>query len=203
MENNTLLNGIVKDAQSEAERILLQAQEQIEQRRRALEDQIRRLEEESEKALSQHRETAERRSLSVIKTEERRIALRAREDLGKRVIKEAVRQMAESIGNPEYGELLSRWIAEGALGVNRPEALVKCSFKETVTDEILRRAEALILETTGRTVGLSVADGEPLSEQGVVVTSADNRVAFNNQVSTRLRRYEQDVKRIISEALNI
>ncbi len=142
MENNTLLNGIVKDAEAEAERILLQAQQQVEQRRGALDGQIQKLKEESDKILARHRETAERRSLSVVNTEERRIALRARESLGQRVIKEAREQLLECIGSPEYGELMARWIAEGALGVNRPEAQVCCSFKETLTDEILRRAEA-------------------------------------------------------------
>ena len=203
MEDNTLLNGIVQEAQAEAERILLQAEEQVKQRKASLTDQLKRQEDESERKIAQHRELQERRTLSLINTEERRILLRARESLTRRVIREARKQLEAAIEGPEYREILVRWIAEGALGVNREEAVVRCSFREKLDESILRDAEALVEKHTGRKVALSLSDEAPLSEQGVEISSPDQRVSFNNQVSTRLRRYDQDVKRIISEAMNI
>lgn len=203
MKDNSLLSGIVKDAQGEAERILLHAQRQVEQRRKAREEQIHGLTEESDRLLARKEEAAQGRTLSVIRTEERRIALRTREALGRRVIKEAVNRLADLVDRPEYREVLSRWIAEGALGVNRSEAVVRCSFRESLADSVLRRAEALVLEASGRRMELTADQGEPLSDQGVVLTSTDGRISFSNQVSSRFRRYGQDVNRIIGEALNL
>ena len=203
MKDNSLLAGIVKDAQDEAERILLRAQRQVEQRGKALEGQIRGLAEESDRLLSRKGEAAQGRILSMIRTEERRIALRTREALGRRVIKEAVNRLADMVDRPEYQEILARWIAEGALGVNCSEAVVRCSFREKLTDAVLRRAEVLVLEASGKEVRLTANQGDPLADQGVVLTSTDGRISFSNQVSSRLRRYGQDVSQIIGGVLNL
>lgn len=203
MENNSLLAGIVKDAEAEAEKIRLHARGQMEQRRGVLEGQIRKLIEESDKLLAQAQRNARRRTLSVIRAEERKIALKTQEALGLRVIQEAEALLAGLAERPEYGEVLSRWIAEGALGVNRPKVIIRSSSRENLTDRVLRRAEALVLEASGRKVELIVGEGEPLADQGVVMTSPDGRISFSNQVSPRLRRYAQEVNRIINEALKL
>jgi vacuolar-type H+-ATPase subunit E/Vma4 len=201
MSDSNLLESIEKDAAGEAERILEQARQQAEQRRRETDRRIREMKDETDQAVALYEERAVRRSESVINTESRRLALKAREELNRRVFGRARELLLEMPGTPAYNQVLARWIAEGALGVNRPEALVRCSFRETLTDDILRQAEALILQETGRTVHLSLMKGDPLTEQGVEVVSPDGRISFNNQVGTRIRRYDQDLKRIISEAL--
>jgi vacuolar-type H+-ATPase subunit E/Vma4 len=201
MSDSNLLESIEQDAAGEAERILEQARQQAEQRRRETDRRIREMKDETDQAVALYEERAVRRSESVINTESRRLALKAREELNRRVFGRARELLLEMPGTPAYNQVLARWIAEGALGVNRPEALVRCSFRETLTDDILRQAEALILQETGRTVHLSLMKGDPLTEQGVEVVSPDGRISFNNQVGTRIRRYDQDLKRIISEAL--
>ena len=201
MSDSNLLESIEKDASGEAERILDQARQQADQRHRETERRIRELRDETDQAAARHAELAARRSESLINTESRRLALKSREELNHQVLSRARQILSETAGTPGYDRILSRWIAEGALGVNLPEALVRCSFRETLTDRILRQAEELILQETGRTVKLSPAEGDSLSEQGVEVSSPDRRISFNNQVSTRMRRYDQDLKRIISEAL--
>ena len=198
MSDSNLLESIEQDAAGEAQRILEQARQQAEQRRRETERRIQELKDETDQTMALYEERAIRRSDSVINTESRRLALKAREDLNRRVYSRARDLLREMPRTPGYDRVLARWIAEGALGVNRPEALVRCSFRETLTDEILRQAEALILRETGRTVHLSPMDGDPLTEQGIEVVSPDGRISFNNQVSTRMRRYDHDLKRIIS-----
>jgi len=201
MSDSNLLESIEKDAADEAERILEQARQQADQRRGETERRIRELTEETDQAAARYGELAARRSESLINTESRRLALKAREELNRRVLGRAREILSDLMGTPAYDKVLARWIAEGALGVNLPEALVRCSFRENLTDQILRQAEKLILHETGRKVKLAPAPGDPLSEQGAEVISPDRRISFNNQVTTRMRRYDQDLKRIISEAL--
>jgi len=198
MEDNTLLTGIVNDAEEEAKRILTQAKTQADQRLAGMESQVSALKSKGDKAIAEHADLARRRNDSLINTEERRIALKAREDLGHRVIQGAKSLLLESISDSSYEDVMAKWIAEGVLGINENEAVVRCSFKEKLSDAILAKAEALVKEFTGRTVKLSHADGDPLSDQGVVVSSLDGKVSFNNQVNTRFRRYDQDVKGLIS-----
>jgi hypothetical protein len=49
---------------------------------------------------------------------------------------------------------LVRWIAEAAIGLDRPEAIVNCSFREQIDADMLRSGERLVKETTGRDVSL-------------------------------------------------
>ena len=42
-------------------------------------------------------------------------------------------------------------------------------------------------------------DTERLSGEGVVLTSMDGKVSYNNQLDVRMRRYSRDIKRIVQE----
>ena len=66
-----------------------------------------------------------------------------------------------------------------------------------IDSKLLREAESKVKELCGRTVTLSKSAGDPLSAQGVVVTSRDGRRAFNNQVRTRLLRSQTEISRLI------
>ncbi len=63
------------------------------------------------------------------------------------------------------------------------------------------RAAALVKKQTGEAVTLSLSKAEPMSLQGVILTSEDGRTAFNNQVKTRLSRNQRQIKRLIHNAL--
>jgi len=54
-------------------------------------------------------------------------------------------------------------------------------------------AQDLVLQNIGRKVTLTF-NTEPLSAQGVVVSSVDGKVAYNNQVATRIGRYGRELK---------
>ena len=68
----------------------------------------------------------------------------------------------------------------------------------TVTPEMLRAAEHLVKKETGADVQLSI-DPERLSGAGVVLSSMDGKVSYNNQLDVRMRRYSRDIRRIVQE----
>jgi len=48
---------------------------------------------------------------------------------------------------------------------------------------------------------LILSEEEPLKSQGVVLTAADGRTAFNNQVKTRILRHKREIQTLIYNAL--
>jgi vacuolar-type H+-ATPase subunit E/Vma4 len=48
---------------------------------------------------------------------------------------------------------------------------------------------------------LHVSESNPFTGQGVVLVAKSGKVAFNNQVETRLLRYDSEIKRIVFEEL--
>ncbi len=199
MEDNRLLTGIIEDARNEAEKLLAQAEEQVKQRLQAGKGRIASLQDEDERKIAAHREAVRRRSDSLISSQRRRMALERREVLTRRVLSRAAELLREEMDGPGYPEFLSRCIAEGIIGVDRDEVAVSCSHREELTPGILSAAVELVREETGREVSVK-ASGIVLADQGVVVSSADGRVSFNNQAAARFRRYDQEIKEIIAKA---
>ena len=108
------------------------------------------------------------------------------------MIEETAKKMAALVGTKEYRNVLVGWIAEGAVGLDREEAQVYCSFKEKVDDAMLREAEELVKRSVGKVVKLQFG-GAVLTGQGVEVASMDGK--WPTQPSSyRLIRFERKLK---------
>ncbi len=93
---------------------------------------------------------------------------------------------------------LPAWIAEATLGLDLTEAKVATSKHAPATEAHLREAERLIKERVGSTVKLHL-DSKAITGLGVVVSSMDDSVSFNNQVDIRLRRFDRVIRSLIQE----
>lgn len=191
-----LFEGILESARSEAAEIISRAKrdadltlatyhkkiaEAVEQEKRFAEMrlvQIKRLEESSARSME--------RKFEVARGQRLRIA----------TLESVARKMSLLVGTEGYRQVLIGWIAEGVIGLDRFEAVVRCSFTETVDENMLREAEQLVFRFTGRHVTLQFG-GATLTGQGVEVSSTDGKVAYNNQVATRLVRHERKLKELM------
>jgi vacuolar-type H+-ATPase subunit E/Vma4 len=135
--------------------------------------------------------------------ETRRMGLKVREQVSRRTIEDASRKLAGMVGQPGYRSVLQGWVVEAVLGLNVPEAEVLASGPEMkqIDDTLLREAEREVEALSGAPVRLRRSSAQPLAGQGVVVTSLDGRTAFNNQVVTRMERYQSDIRKLIYKAL--
>jgi vacuolar-type H+-ATPase subunit E/Vma4 len=174
-----------------------------EERRKAAEIQGTSIREDARKRAQEAAKGIARQGEQAAAVEGRRLALKVREVVSQRVIVEASKELAGLIGKPAYREVLRGWIVEAALGLNAPQAEVLASGPEMaeIDDALLREAEAEVKELSGVAVSLLRSKAQPLVGQGVVVTSTDGRTAFNNQVATRMERYQSEVRKLIYEAL--
>ncbi|PKL25920.1 MAG: hypothetical protein CVV46_15770 [Spirochaetae bacterium HGW-Spirochaetae-2] len=191
-----LFEGIVQGAQQEAITITERAKRDAEVVRasytKKVADAIALEQRNTEKQLEQIR----RKEESTLRNLERRHTVSHSERLRQAVLENVSRRMTALVGSESYRNIIVGWIAEAAIGLDRAEASVHCSFKEQVDDSMLREAEELVKEHTGRTVVLRFG-GATLTAQGVEVASLDGKVAYNNQVATRLIRHERDLKELM------
>ena len=63
--------------------------------------------------------------------------------------------------------------------------------------EVSRRVRK---QTAGQ-VELTLSDAEPLKSQGVVLTAADGRTAFDNRARTRMLRNKREIQMLIYDSL--
>jgi vacuolar-type H+-ATPase subunit E/Vma4 len=198
-----LVEGIASDARAEAAKIIAAAEQEAEGRRKAAASQAASILEEARRRAQETVHGIKRQGEQTAAVETRRMGLRVREEISQRVATGAGRKLAGMIGSPAYRDVLKGWIVEATLGLNAPEAEVLASGPEMaeVDDALLAAAAAEVKRLSGVTVRLSRSAGHPLVGQGVVITAGDGRTAFNNQVATRMERYQSEIRKLIYEAL--
>jgi len=202
-DRDALLSGIREDAAGEAARIVQEAEAAAGRRLEAARAQGEELQREAGERAAAQGEALRRQGQASLRMEERRLQLKAREGLIAQVEQEVRRRLREMVGSKEYRRVLRDWIVEAAVGLNAPEASVNASAAErgALDERLLREAESRVARLTGAKVSLSLAQGDPVVGQGIVLTAADGRVEFNNQVATRLLRAQSEIRKIVYKEL--
>ena len=198
-----LIAGIAQDAAAEAEKIIAEADKAAAERVRAVAEQAKAVVQQAESKAEEQAERIRTQSASSLRMERRRIALKLRELAVQEALSRVRQQLAGMIGTTEYREVLLAWIVEGAIGLGMAQAAVNASTPERkqIDKKLLQDAESKVKELTGRKVSLTLADGDPLIPQGVVLKAADGRVEFNNQVTTGLLRRQSEIRKAIQDIL--
>ena len=203
MSQGGLIEGIAQDAAAEARRLVEEAEKAAAERREATARQAQAILEEARGKAAEQSRSVRRQAASSAKMETKRIALRVREQAARLVLEQARERLARLVGSPEYREVLLGWIVEAAIGLGQAEAAVNASARELplLDPALLAEAEKRVQELGGRAVRLVKAEGEPLAGQGVVLVARGGRLAYNNQVSTRLLRRQTEIRKMIYDGL--
>lgn len=196
--NNLLLDGIIDEAQKKADAVLKDAQKQC--GRIARDGQARA----ADLVAQEDREQKNRLSAvayrrDAAKQSAKRKAALVRIDASYRAVMARVDEKFASLARSKaFRPTLVNWIAEAAVGLDLREAKVAFSPLCPVDEPMLREAEALVEKATGAAVRLSL-DSKPLRSFGVVLSSPDGKISFNNEVAVRLRRYDSEIRTLVQE----
>jgi vacuolar-type H+-ATPase subunit E/Vma4 len=198
-----LIKGIEQDAGAEARRLIEEAEKDVKDRLAAVDSQVASILREAETWARAQVGAIERMNTSSIHVETRRISLKKRGEILKEIIARVEKRLAERIGDKGYKELLVNWIVEAAIGLNADKAVINASKKERplIDSDMLRAAEAKIREFINKKVELSVSGEEEPLAQGVILYTTDKTMAFNNQIPTRLLRYQSEIRKLIYDEL--
>jgi vacuolar-type H+-ATPase subunit E/Vma4 len=198
-----LIAGIAEDAQLQADKLIREAREAVKSRLAAAEQQAAGILREARDRVDQQIENIRKNTDSAIAVETRRQVLRSRDQVVRHILDTVRAEIRTLITTPEYPDVLSGWIVEAILGLDAVDLRVNASKDELplLDSALLRKVQQEVQTLTGRKVHLERSTDPPLLAQGIVVTEHEGRTAFNNQIQTRLLRYQSEIIRLIHEAL--
>lgn len=198
-----LIHGIEEQTEQTL-RTIREEVERLERDRKAAADrEIAAARRESDERVESQRRRIDKTAKAAVATERHKIALEARERFFGQVSESVREQMQRLIGDNGYRKVLKRWIVEAAIGLAEDRAVVGCSAAEReLCREVLPEAAKEAGRLIGRKVELVLSDTDERGGQGVVLTAASGRTAFNNQVRTRILRRETEIRRIIYDELS-
>ncbi|MBN2738132.1 MAG: hypothetical protein JXR70_14205 [Spirochaetales bacterium] len=200
---DSMIKGIMDDAQKEADKLINEAKVQAQERSEAREIQIKRLLKEAEDKAAAQVKIIEQQSASSIKVESKRIYLKVRDEIIQSILKNVENELVRLQDNKDYRKILKDMIIEAAFGLNSPEAFVNASAKERemLSPALLKEAADETSKMLGKAIKLELSKEAPLLTQGVTLTAGDHRTAFNNTFSTRMLRYQSEIRKLIYDKL--
>jgi len=183
-DRSELIAGIKRDAESEAERIIKDAERTASDKLQAKEMQIKSIERDTAKKIELQVSKIEKNSISSIKVEKKRIALQIREKLINSVIDKVREKIRKKADTAEYEKILVGWILEAAVGLGEDEVEINGSVRELeiMTESYIKDVEKQYHDLTGGKIKIKKSEANPLFAQGIVLTSLNHKTAFNNQV---------------------
>lgn len=202
-EKASLISGIVEDARMEEEKIMKDAEHQAAEKRKYAEKKIESLLNEAREKAEEQARTVKKKILSGVELEVKRLSMRIQDSVVRDIMDRVEKKLGSMVDDAHYRSVLIDWITEAAIGLEAPSADVNASEKERrmIDKDLLSDAARKVHELTGKQVTLALSEAPPPKIQGVVLTAADGRTAFNNQVKTRLLRRQRDIRMMIYEVL--
>lgn len=195
-QTNPLFDGIIESAKQQSVSIIEKGQRDAQQIEESYKEKIAKSVELEKEITTKQLKQIERSVESQSKNIKRRHQVSYTQRLHSLVYEQVVKEFSLLVGTKEYQHTLTTWIAEAAIGLDRKEGVVHCSFKESVDDAMLKEAESIVKQTTGKEVKLTFG-GATLTSLGVEVVSIDKKIAYNNQLATRLIRYDRQIKELM------
>ena len=198
-----LISGIESDARIEEEEIIKEAEKQAAEKRKYSEKKIEALLNDARSEAQKQTEAVMRKMLSAVDLELKRHSMSVRSALIQDIMNRVENKLASMTGEEKYRSVLINWIAEAFIGLGAEAAQINASEKERalINDPLLSEVKEKIHKQTNKQAQLKLSDAEPLKSQGVVLTAADGRTAFNNQVKTRMLRNQSEIRTLIYNAV--
>jgi len=192
-EKAALISGIEADARSEEEKIVQEAHTQAAEKKKYAEKKIESILEEARARAKEQSEAAKKQIVSLADREVKRRSMHIQDVVMQDIMKRVEKRFSSMIGDENYRSILIDWMTEAAIGLDAESATVNAT-----EGELKMIDESVLSEVAGR---YHDRDDPPLKSQGVVLTAADGRTAFNNQVKTRILRYQRQIQMMIHDTL--
>lgn len=198
-----LISGIESDAHIEEEEIIKEAEKRAAEKKKYSEKKIEALLNDARSEAQRQAQAVERKMLSAVELELKRHSMSVRSALIQDIMNRVENKLASMTGDANYRSVLINWIAEAFIGLGAEAAQINTSQKERafIDDQLLSEVKEKIHMQTNKQAQLILSDAEPLKSQGVVLTAANGRIAFNNQVKTRMLRKQREIQMLIYNAV--
>jgi vacuolar-type H+-ATPase subunit E/Vma4 len=182
---------IIERARGEAEKIVQDGAAETE-----------RTQTQMREALRQELEKMRERIFSSVNLEKKRIVLEEKDNFIQQVVA-GVRDLAGQVRkSPGYDDFLRRAVAEGARVVDDAQVEVTYSAADEklfLSAGFVPSLESFCRDLLKKPVALRCIKGD-FDEPGVIISSVDGRIQFDNRFSSRLTRREGEIyERLLKE----
>ena len=196
--SNPLLKQILDEATQKASEIIKSAEDKALSIEKDSQENIEKAIEAEKRSIALRLDSIEMCEVSAKRNIDRLAELKAMDSAYKEVLANVNAYFEKAASTPEFKSVLTNWIAEAAIGLDKTSAKVAFSTKSPVDEKMLRDAEKLVFDATGAKVDLSL-DSQRCHGIGVVLSSLDGQISFDNELDVRLRRYQKDIRKIVQE----
>ncbi|HIV99038.1 MAG TPA: V-type proton ATPase subunit E [Candidatus Ornithospirochaeta avicola] len=196
--SNALIDGIILEAEEKAKKMILEAEEECSSIKEGMEDEIEKSISAEERITALRLKQIELKEESAKKSIDRISELKKLDCSYNLVMKKVDERIRSMVSDGSISKYLVLLIAEAAIGLEKKSATVSFSKTAPVNDIMLRQAESMVKEISGREINLTL-DENYISEIGVVLTSSMKKVSYNNTLDTRIRRYSREINKIIQD----
>jgi vacuolar-type H+-ATPase subunit E/Vma4 len=202
-QQDKLSHDIRLDAEAEAKKITEEASRFSQERKESYERQIGEIRAGAKKTAAQQVKAVEKTLQASLTVALKRITLKNRDLLFKQILARVHEKLGRLVREKNYRQILLVWIVEAAVGLDSPRVRINASTEELelIDSKLITEAKAKIKALTKKDVEIVKTDAPALALQGVLVTAADGKTAFNNQVATRISRYQRGIRKIIYSRL--
>ena len=198
-----LISGIEADAHAEEQQIIREAENQAAEKRKYTEQKIESLLNDAREEAREQAEAVKNKITSNVQLELKRRSMSIRSAVMREIMDKVEKKLDSMTGDTNYRPILIDWITEAAIGLDAKSARINAAEKELalINEKLISEVTEKIRGKTGNEITLQLSDAPPLESQGVVLTAADGRTTFNNQVRTRMLRKEREIRMAISNTL--
>ncbi len=196
--DNKLLGGIMNSADAKAKAIIEDAKKKAEV---ILDDANVQADKEVKFENRQFKEKLAVESLkkaATMKAAKRKIELEILEQQYTQLIEQVKEKTLNLLSGPNGRSILVNWIIESVLGLGIDKAKIAFCPLTPVDEELLAEVCKKAKDVYNLDLELSL-DSRRLVVPGIVATSLDGKISFNNQVDVRMRRFDRDIKIAVQE----
>lgn len=196
--DNKLLDGIMNSAEAKAKAVLEDAKIKAEV---ILKDAAVQAEKEvkfEEREFKNKLSIENLKKAANMKASKRKIELELLEQQYSQLIEQVKIETLSLLTGDESKSILVNWIIEAVLGLGIDKAKIAFSPVTPVDNQMLELVCKKVKEVYNLDLELSL-DTRRLIVPGIVATSLDGKISFNNQVDVRMRRFDRDIKIAVQE----
>jgi len=181
---------IIEDAKKEAEKIIANAKRQAEEI----------VTKEVEKYIQQMN-YERRQKVSEINLKFKEEILKAQEELYEEIIREVERRINELRNNEIYEKIINRLIIESCETLNCENVIIKIDSKDRDIKINLEEIKDNVKKRTGHDVNISVIFESISKLGGIVATTADESIIYDNTLDSIIERNKKEIIRILYKTI--
>jgi len=195
-----MVDKILGDARSEAERALKNAERSVASERRKAETQAEKARQEILERVRRKVETLKSKEIATAQIESKRLLLKAREQAISGVLEVIEQGLAKLREDPSrYGKALRELAVEAVTAVDLPQVVLRIATEDAAIagGGFVGEVAVDVKTMSGKDIEIKIETDAGLSSGGCIAASGDGRIIFDNTFRRRLERMRPELRSLI------